>query len=185
MHLPALLLLLSAAAPAHSHAHAEPATPFVFGNAGQIAISSEFQAAVGYVNIGGSGQFQLALLPAADYFIAPHFSVGAQLGFELLTGSGSTNTVFWGSPRVGYAIPLGTKVSVWPRLGVFLAHASASVSSGGSSSATGFGVQFSIPVLFHLSRHFFLGAGPYLSAQLTGDVKQTTANVSFTVGGWL
>jgi hypothetical protein len=41
------------------------------------------------------------------------------------------------------------------------------------------------PVMVHPAEHFFIGFGPALDTDLTGDVKATTIAGRLTIGGWL
>jgi hypothetical protein len=54
----------------------------------------------------------------------------------------------------------------------------------GSNSSTHLGLVLSAPFLYHPARHFFLGIGPLLSVDATGDNKQTTFGAGFTIGGY-
>ena len=84
---------------------------------------------------------------------------------------------------------------MWPKAG--LSFASTSQTVNGVALPSGAGVQdvtttgsnmalnLFVPFLFHPVEHFFLGFGPALDVDLTGDVKATTIAGRLTLGGWL
>lgn len=39
--------------------------------------------------------------------------------------------------------------------------------------------------MFHPVEHFFLGLGPALDLDLSGDRKATTVGIRLTIGGWI
>jgi hypothetical protein len=40
-------------------------------------------------------------------------------------------------------------------------------------------------VMLHPATHFFIGFGPALDADISGDVKSTTIAGRLTIGGWI
>ena len=52
-------------------------------------------------------------------------------------------------------------------------------------SSTGLQLNLFAPVMFHPVQHFFLGFGPALDVDLSGDAKATTIAARLTIGGWL
>jgi hypothetical protein len=107
---------------------------------------------------------------------------------------GSSSAVSIG-PRVGYNLPLAARMSVWPKAGVAIARTSQSddgatlpngvVLGEDDDSNTSFQLNLFVPVMFHPVQHFFLGLGPALDQDLTGDSKATTVAVRLTLGGWI
>ncbi len=57
----------------------------------------------------------------------------------------------------------------------------------GAPSADGNHLALNVfaPVMFHPVQHFFLGFGPALDTDLTGDAKQTIIAGRLTIGGWM
>jgi outer membrane protein with beta-barrel domain len=144
---------------------------------------------------GGGGDTSIVLDPAADYFIVDHVSVGGFVEIEHDSTDNTSATTIGVGPRVGYDYPLTDQFSVWPRAGFALASRSTSITTtatvGGQTSSvteSGSSAYFtfivSAPFLYHPAEHFFLGIGPYLSADLSGDAKLTVVGLEFTVGGY-
>ena len=61
--------------------------------------------------------------------------------------------------------------------------------TGGTFSETVSGSHVALnifaPVMFHPVQHFFIGFGPALGTDLSGDAKVTTIAGRLTLGGWL
>ena len=157
-----------------------------FGAAHQLAISSDANVAFQYVSIspGNVSSTTILLEPALDYFVVDKVSVG---GFVLIartsTSGGmtdSTSTTFGIGPRVGYHVVLGDKLSIWPKASLTIASA-----SSGNQSSTNLGLTVFAPLLYHPAPHFYLGIGPALHADLSGDFRSTTFGLLFTIGGWI
>jgi hypothetical protein len=149
-------------------------------------------------NNGGS-TFGFSIAPAADYFVIDHLSIGLELllgyssfsppsfgGMSLPSG----NTTSYGfAPRLGYDVPLGTNLSIWPK--VFFEHLG--YSDGGSASGYG-NIQLLgayVPVLYQVAPHFFLGLGPNVVTELgassdgnSATNKATAYGVFASIGGW-
>lgn len=177
-----------------------------FGSQGQIAVSVDLPfrneapelAIVHQSNsMGGGSTTDIAIQPSLDYFVAPHVSVGGQIGIEhgsaditiLGTSSSLTVTRFGIEVRGGYELGLNDSVSLWPRLGIGYDHNSF---SGGGSDSSGYDIALlvSVPVLWHPASHFFLGAGPSLATQLVNKVggqsqsKATDVGLTALIGGY-
>jgi hypothetical protein len=149
------------------------------------------------VSMGGGSATLVDIQPSIDYFVAPNFSVGALFGIEYgsldATGStltsGATVTAISVQGRVGYNVPLGDGVSIWPRLGIGYQHVS--VSSTGSPDTTSYVIPLSVtvPVLWHPGGHFFIGAGPAFMTQLVSktegndNAKTTDYGITALIGG--
>ncbi len=176
-----------------------------FGSQGQIAISVDLpfmnegpQLAIVHESnsMGGGSSTAIAIQPSLDYFIAPHISVGGQLGIAhgssdvtvLGMTSSATVTTFGVEARGGYELALNDSVSLWPRLGIGYAHNS--YSGGGDASGYEIDLLVSVPVLWHPASHFFLGAGPALSTQLANKAegqslsKATDIGLTALIGGY-
>jgi hypothetical protein len=152
-----------------------------FGAAGQIAISSDFTANIGYTSVSGPGdRFLIDLRPALDYFLKENLSLGGAVYLGTALQRGDDPLLVGVGIRGGYNIPLTGSVSVWPKLGLAVAHSDGFLGFG---ERTFLEVSLTAPFLVHLAPHFFFGAGPGLITQL-GDDTVATLNVSAVVGGY-
>ncbi len=165
------------------------------GRAGQLAIRGDFDLRlnVTYVksprgDTDSSTSFQLG--PAADFFPIEHVSVGAALTYARLTADLHSFRV---APRVGYQIPLGELLSLWPTVGVFWQQRT--VDPKLDLRERKLGIVFDAPVLVHVVPHFFLGLGPRVSVDVAsgyvyfGDrtedaPKKTELGFVSTIGGY-
>jgi hypothetical protein len=161
----------------------------VFGGKSQLAISSDAGLSLSHTSItGGNGSStSLVLRPAIDYFVVENLSLGGFLGLEYTHAGGGNSTAFSIGPRVGYNIPLSNLLSVWPKVGFAYSHTNIDVSGGGTgtSSANSLALNLFVPLMLHPAEHFFLGFGPALDVDLTGDPKATTIALRLTIGGWI
>lgn len=83
--------------------------------------------------------------------------------------------------------------TLWPKLGFSYSNTDVStdlaagpnttISSGASGSHVALNVF--VPVMFHPVPHFFLGFGPALDTDLSGDARTTTVAGRLTIGGWM
>ncbi|GEN11233.1 hypothetical protein SAMN05443572_11483 [Myxococcus fulvus] len=154
-----------------------------FGNAGQIVVSSDAYANLGYTTEGaGGGYFHLA--PSADYFLKENLSVGGNVQLRVNFGDDDSQAAFGIGARVGYNIALGEKISVWPKAGVtlFVGDNIIGMQDGTGSLSTVI-LDGYAPFLYHITSHFFVGAGPRLAIGLGDDV-DVTFGVSTTIGGY-
>ena len=99
--------------------------------------------------------------------------------------SKSTNqpkVTYWGvAPRVGYIIPLGDKLSVWPRAGVEYHNVSTSDVGSGSGSITQFSLEAEAMLVLSPWNHFGFQVGPTADIPLTGS--QTVTGTGTGTGG--
>lgn len=152
-----------------------PTQAYGFGGAGQLAISSDFQASLMHHTNGGSIT-QLTLRPAADYFVIPNVSVGGQVAITHVSSGGFSDTAFGLLARAGYHLAFGDIWSFWPKGGLGF--------DLGTNKRTYLDIY--APVLVHPIQHFFLGFGPALQLDLTNDAeRQTGIGLTSVVGGWL
>ncbi|MCK8499722.1 MULTISPECIES: hypothetical protein [Myxococcus] len=154
-----------------------------FGNAGQIVVSSDAFGNLGYTTEGaGYGYFHIA--PSADYFLKENLSVGANVQLRVLFGEGDTVAAFGIGGRVGYNIALAEKISVWPKAGVTLFVGDNIIATqDGTGAASTVILDGYAPFLYHVTSHFFIGAGPRLAIGLGDDV-DVTFGVATTLGGY-
>jgi hypothetical protein len=184
------------------------AGPARFGSGMQLVISDDLflqlvtQTTTTPGVLGGedtsSSSTSVYLRPAVDLFVARNFSIGGQLTMGATSydagsvTSGGSSATFGVMPRLGFNIPLGSKVSIWLRGAAGYLFTSYSF-DGSSDSTSGyvFEVQGFAPLLVHPVPHFFIGIGPSLFAQIVSKVEDedTTRFSSFglqsTIGGYL
>ncbi|MCP3103063.1 hypothetical protein LZ198_29705 [Myxococcus sp. K15C18031901] len=154
-----------------------------FGSAGQFVISSDASGNLGYTTEGAGYGF-IRLNPSVDYFLKENLSIGSGVDIAAAFYDGDTVAAFGLNARVGYNIPLGEKVSVWPKgtVTLFLGDNILALQDGTGSAATVL-LEGYAPFLYHVTPHFFVGAGPRLSIGLGDDV-DVTISVGTTVGGY-
>ncbi|HVY40097.1 MAG TPA: hypothetical protein VHM31_19290 [Polyangia bacterium] len=176
-----------------------------FGSLGQLVVSVDLpfmnegpQFAIVHesTSMGGSSSTDINIRPALDYFVAPHISVGGQVGIEhgstgfSIAGSSVNQTIIGVEVRGGYELALTDTVSLWPRLGIGYNHNSYSGGGGTDSSGYDLDLLISVPVLWHPASHFFLGAGPAFTTQLVNKVegndvgKTTDIGITAVIGGY-
>jgi hypothetical protein len=173
-----------------------PGSPVsVFGNKGQIAISSEVGATFERTTVSGrdGSTTSFTLRPGVDYFLIKGLSLGAFVGVHHESVPTGSSTAYAVGPRVGYDFSFSDHFSIWPRAGLSFNSTKLEIDGvevGGfespSSSTTNDAVAVNLfaPLLFHTHR-FFAGVGPALDADLSGDAKATTFAVRVTLGGWI
>jgi hypothetical protein len=165
----------------------------VFGDRAQLTISSDAGLSISNTSTSGvdGSTTNLTLRPAVDYFVVNNVSVGGFLGLDYTSASGVHSTTFAIGPRVGYNLAISERFSFWPKLGFSFSSASVSgnppVIPAESNTVDGSHLALNLfaPLMFHPVQHFFLGFGPALDTDLTGDAKQTTIAGRLTIGGWL
>ena len=163
-----------------------------FGDQGQLTVSSDSSLSVSHRTFSDSdlSTTEITLLPAVDYFVVHNLSVGGFLGLDYVKAGSEHSTTFEIGPRVGYNLPLGKLVSFWPKVGLSYTHASI----GGTPRQPGLStvgpsgdhvaLNIFAPLMFHPVTHFFVGFGPALDTDLSGDAKSTTIAARLTIGGW-
>jgi hypothetical protein len=162
-----------------------------FGIKGQKAVSSDAGLSISNTSIDDvdGSTTTLVLRPAVDWFFANDISLGGFVGVEYNSAPGGDSTVISLGPRVGYNLPLAERLSLWPKAG--LAFASTSVSDDGNGidddeeTNTSMQLNLFVPLMFHPVQHFFLGLGPALDQDLSGESKATTIAARLTLGGWI
>jgi long-subunit fatty acid transport protein len=127
---------------------------------------------------GSNGDATISLNPAVDYFIANNVSVGGSVSFSYDSSGTATTRVGIGA-RAGYNLNLTGQVGFWPSLRLFAEHVNANHTGSSDSS---FGVF--APFLYHLTPHFFLGAGPDFNLGLSGGSSKEYG-IDFIIGGWI
>lgn len=109
---------------------------------------------------------------ALDYFVIDNLSIGGQVSYAT-NNDGETKTLSV-APRVGYNIALGDDFSIWPQLTVIYTSQTDEDEVNNvtvESKSSAFGLGLNVPVLYHITNHFFLGIGPFVNTQLSNSVK--------------
>ena len=160
-----------------------------FGWKGQLALLSDNTLDIRH---SSDDVTTIQFAPAADYFLIDGLSVGGFIGFSYAKAGDSDGTRFSIGPRVGYNLALTNLMSLWPKIGLAYAHSSAgySVRTGDVTVDTresndSIALNLFVPLMFHPATHFFLGLGPYLDTDLSGENRVTAYGIRLTVGGWL
>jgi hypothetical protein len=159
-------------------------TAAAFGAVGQLALSLGATADEHFFFHKGGGTWQLQLAPAADYFLAPHLSVGGAVSYYHASGGPGTGVNAAGADklglaaRAGYALGINERFSFWPLAGLAFDHGSF---NHNSSTNTWFTLY--APFLFHPAAHFFAGVGPSFRFNLSGS-GATEYGLDSMLGGW-
>ena len=169
----------------------------VFGAKRELAISSDAALTIQSASTSGDtpSTTTIQLEPAADYFVAQNISIGGFLGFNYSKTGDNHSDRFAIGPRVGYNLGLSDMLSVWPRIGLSYATTSTTVSVpsptvpassiSSTASANNLALNVFVPLMVHPVKHFFVGFGPFVDTDLTGDIKTTVFGGKLTIGGWL
>jgi hypothetical protein len=158
-----------------------------FGGKGQLAILAEAGVVFSHSSISGSdySSTTLVLRPAVDYFVIDHLSVGAFTGVSYEKAAGASTTIYGIGPRVGYDIPFTSHFSIWPKAGLSFNSTTLKTDTPSfSDSNSAIALNLFAPVMYH-TNHYFVGFGPALDTDLSGDRKVTTFALRLNVGGWL
>jgi hypothetical protein len=129
-----------------------------------------------------------SITPAADYFVANNFSLGAGLGYNKSTYtqnfSSNTYSSTFVTLRIAWNIPIGPRTSIWPMASPKYATANAAPDVAS--------INVEVPLLIHIVPHFFLAVGPFLSIDhqiadsssgYPGDTR-TSRGIDTFIGGW-
>ncbi|HEY2735551.1 MAG TPA: hypothetical protein VGI70_16255, partial [Polyangiales bacterium] len=189
--LPSLLALSLVALPAWAHAQ-DPARDTgggparVFGAPNQLAISSDAALVIQHESHDTTS---ISIAPAADFFVVENVSVGGSILLEYNSAGDAHTTRFGIGPRVGYNFAFTDMLGLWPKIGFSYSHTNTGVShSDGlntvsvSTSGDHFTLNLFVPVMFHPVPHFFVGFGPFLDTDLSGDDKTTSYGGKLTIG---
>jgi len=182
------------------------ATPIRMGRKGQTVLTSATNASLesfSYSHTDASN-LSVSINPGFDYFVVDDVSFGIDSGVGHSSATSfdsngvksiSTSSFFGLAPRLGFhAFIVEDVLSVWLQAELGFGRANESVSAPGSNNAHQRGrtwVAASLPFLVHPTSHWFLGAGPSVSHELS-DVDQneyendaTSVGANFVLGGWL
>ena len=110
-----------------------------------------------------------------DNFVLDGLSIGGEFGFDYSSADGSFYDV-GGGPRVGYAIPLGNELAIWPT--VVLAYETGTVPAAGSNDSMSLqdlrlGAQ--LPVVMTIGGQTAFELGPIASTDVWRSVAGQSA----------
>lgn len=157
-----------------------------FGGRGEIAFSSDASFVIQHAS-GGVTSVEFA--PAADVFVIDNLSIGGAINVEYVRVRGEDGFRFSVGPRIGYNYSFTNLLSIWPKLGFAFAHSSSGYDvpddlrpAHGNNAVA---INLFVPVMLHPATHFFVGFGPFLDADLSGDHRTTAYGLKLTIGGWM
>ncbi|HEX3344583.1 MAG TPA: hypothetical protein VHS09_08415 [Polyangiaceae bacterium] len=88
---------------------------------------------------------------------------------------------YWGlAPRIGYVIPLGEKLYIWPRAGIEYHSVSTSDVGNGSGSIQQFAIDAEAMLVISPWNHFGFTVGPTVDIPVTGEQTLTSASSTGT-----
>jgi hypothetical protein len=155
--------------PSDTSAAGKSAPPTPFGAKGTRALG--FVVDLGAANSGlASRPLGLGFRTTLDSFVVDRLSIGGQFGFEYADVDGSFYNV-GGGGRVGYAIPLGDKLALWPM--VVLTYDAGTVpvpGASGTSSLQDVRVGGQLPLVMMLGGQVAFELGPIASTDVWRSV---------------
>jgi hypothetical protein len=152
-----------------------------FGTAGEIVLTHGFGLSLSHSNFESSrakgSNSTIQLYPSADVFVLPGLSLGGgpsysrswgtyEMGGERVSGSSDQ---LGGSLRVGYALNLNDRMTLWPGAAVWYSRSwsRSDQPAADDGRAFGGGVAGDLLALFHVTPSFFLGFGPRVMRDFT------------------
>lgn len=192
-----------------------PSAPF--GAPGEVFFSgaSSLGGSYGWWDASQAQQLSLTFSPGLDVFVARNVSVGGtvQIAYSDNRGYGADGslvetraTTLSAGPRVGYNVPLGSLLSIYPRftVGFEWAQQKEQLVSGSSISISGSALGYpsttragpwvgaDLLLMLHVAPHAEVGFGPtffqeFGDAQGGPDVggQRTSVGAALVVGGWV
>jgi opacity protein-like surface antigen len=190
--------------------------PAPFGAAGQVVVSGGSSIGLSSTRADASNAsiFRLSFSPAVDLFVVNNVSLGLDVTAAYSDAQGygadgslvdTTSSQLSVGVRFGVNVPLHRLWSLWPRLtlGVETVHqeitlvdgrttsTAASALGTGTTTQSGPWVSATVPILFHVTPRFFVGAGPtffhaFARAQEAPEQggQRTTVGGALLVGGY-
>lgn len=188
-------LLLFASAPAHAETTAPVVIPDSSVTAGSgrsdrpVPLGTKGTRALGLVADLGPANSGVATRPIGlgaslvlDNFVLDGLSIGGEFGFDYTSADGSFYDV-GGGPRVGYAIPLGNQLAIWPT--VVFAYETGTVPAVGSNDSMSLqdlrlGAQ--LPLVMTIGGQTAFELGPIASTDVWRSVAGQSAPTMNIVG---
>jgi hypothetical protein len=177
-----------------TESRAAPGAREYLGRRGQLVITSGTQfdfrrEVLGSSDAGLDTVSTVTLMPSLDYFVTDHLTLGGSIGLGLTTwNTGNEPAIFFSiSPRVGYHVPVGDRISFWPQIQAAYGRGLLSYWDIESES-----LGAAVPMIVELTPHFFIGAGP--DYRFTKSLRNFGSSynefagsmgVTSMVGGWI
>jgi hypothetical protein len=172
-----------------------PANGFSYAGAAGIALrSTRSDSVVPGGPASETSTTTLWLAPSADVFVTDHLSVGGLVEVAHTWGAvegtgrrlelpGATSMTFL--PRVGFYVPFGDRLGLWPRAGVgWTSTESASFTSTGGAvtreTLRAMVLDVDLSLVYRFGETFFMKAGPEIGVTLNG--RHTTESMGTSTG---
>lgn len=164
-----------------------------FGNRGTFAFGGDLGLGGQQgLNEGYDTIVTLELDPAFDIFAVRRLSLGVGSVLSTTIDRTSPGSSFVAvSPRVGYAVPFGQRLVLWPRLSADFAFDWQSRSDGPTFHHRILSSSLYVPVDAFLVPHLAVGIGPSVTQQLLHrtdagtEPLTTTVQLVVEIAGWL
>lgn len=168
-------------APPASLGHTAGPDDAPFGQGGQIVLGFATDASLSHLTNSASkfSNTDVNLAPSLDYFVLDHLSVGVSAFISHSSGTAreaDDTTVDFAStgtgvgPRVGSSVAIAKWSTFWPQIELGYGTLSSKLSSREGTnrhSRTRSWLRLSAPMLFDVTSHFLLGAGPYFFHEIS------------------
>lgn len=149
-----------------------------FGDPGTVVMSGSFSGSYSHDQSEQRDMTTKAVSTSAmvDVFVVPNVSVGVSGSFGYgkstypdLAGQDRNNRFYSGSGalRVGYYLPLGERVGLWPVVSAAINRTNFLGDDGGELDVRGRSVSAIAQIVFHVAPHWFLRVAPGLVAYST------------------
>ena len=186
----------SGAAPAPA---VESAAADSFGKAGQLIFWADCRAGFSnYSDSNNNSGASLYLSPSVGLFVSRivMLKLRIDLGIASSDSSGSSymDTFAGLGFGMGFNIPIIRVLSLLPGFDLDGSYERSGFTSAGSTQTGRYvlGGSVSMPVLFHVAPHFFLGVSPYVNLSYDRATKNSSKGdttysegASFLIGGWI
>ncbi|HEY8087546.1 MAG TPA: hypothetical protein VIF09_06875 [Polyangiaceae bacterium] len=140
----------------------------LFGTRGTRALSLSFD--MGAANSGlASRPLGMGGQIALDSFVIEGLSIGGEFGFDVATADGGFYEV-GGGPRVGYAVRLGDKLTLWPMITMDYKAGTVPGPTPGNPSLQDLRAGVSLPLVLTLGGQVAFELGPVASTDLWRSV---------------
>ncbi|HEY2030381.1 MAG TPA: hypothetical protein VGH20_14345 [Myxococcales bacterium] len=183
-----------------------------FGSKGTISpsgsVGAHYSSTPGSAAFSATSDYGGSLDPGVMYFVSDGLALGGvlHLSYDSLGISGASSRIadlgYGIAPAIGYNLWVGSTVSLFPQVSVRLSW-DRFISEANFLPSHLVTFQAFVPVLFHVTPHFFLGAGPALSRDLANRAGalvnvssggqgivpvevslNTTLSLQSVIGGW-
>ena len=190
-----------------------------FGDSGVGVLSGGFSLSAVSYSATSSGNSGFSLSPGFDYFVARNFSLGGSVLASSIKDTSTSNGreitatgfSYGAAASVGFNAWLAPTTSFWPKLSLGFRRGgfdyTAPASSGGldgvpyaHTAETSIPFVVSVPLLFHITKHVYIGLGLTVQVELVHDIdtkyideatshsapnKRTSYGLSSSIGAWL